>query len=78
MRTILDRILSRAHWTQRKVPHHLKKILAKNNACYILITCGKPSKNGDMQVEMSYEGDVFLASYLIENAQSVLDENISR
>lgn len=49
--------------------------LAKNPACYVLITCEQPSPDGDMQVEMTYEGDAALASYLLQGAQSFIDEN---
>lgn len=41
----------------------------KNCSCYVLITCTEPSKEGDMEVEMTYEGDESLVSYLVENAQ---------
>lgn len=40
------------------------------NACSIMITCGAPDSTGNMQVEMTYEGDSVLAAYLLENAQS--------
>lgn len=49
------------------------KALAKKNACYVLITCGEPSKDGKMEVEMTYEGDSSLAAYLIESAQSFIE-----
>jgi hypothetical protein len=48
--------------------------LAKNHACYVLITCGEPSADGNMHVEMSYQGDATLAAYLIQGAQSFMDE----
>ena len=50
----------------------LKDLLAQGNECYVLITCKKPSKEGKMQVEMTYEGDASLAAYLIESAQNYL------
>ncbi len=46
--------------------------LSKDNACYVLITCTKPSEDGKMQVEMTYEGDECLAAYLIESAQEFI------
>jgi hypothetical protein len=52
--------------------HHA---LSQENACYVLITCGQPSEDGKMQVEMIYEGDVSLAAYLIESAQGLLDNH---
>ncbi len=48
--------------------------LAEKSACYILITCGQPSEDGKMEVEMTYEGDASLAAYLIESAQGFLDQ----
>ncbi len=53
--------------------------LADENACYVLITCGKPAKDGKMQVEMTYEGDSSLAAFLIESAHDIIDnqEDIS-
>jgi len=50
--------------------------LAKEHACYILITCDRPSPDGQMNVEMSHGGDIALASYLLQGAQSVMDQHI--
>lgn len=52
----------------------IKSALSKNNACYVLITCGEPTEDGKMQVEMSYDGDECLAAYLLESAQNVFDQ----
>lgn len=52
----------------------IKKALAKDHACYVLITCNQPSEDGCMQVEFNYEGDVALAAYLIQGAQTFIDE----
>ena len=52
----------------------IKKTLAKNHACYVLITCDEPSDDGEMQVEMTYEGDATVAAYLLQGAQSYIDE----
>ncbi len=46
----------------------------ENNACFILITCKEPSADGKMQVDLSYEGDTSLASYLIDNAQDFFSQ----
>lgn len=53
----------------------VNQFLLNENACYVLITCGQPSADGKMQVEMTYEGDVSLAAYLIESAQGLLDNH---
>lgn len=52
----------------------VNKTLANKNACYVLITCGMPSSEGKMEVEMTYEGDTSLAAYLIESAQGLLEQ----
>lgn len=57
---------------KRKIDVNIKSELAKRHACYVLITCDSPAKDGSMHVEMAYEGDPVLAAYLIEGAQSYL------
>jgi hypothetical protein len=52
----------------------IRETLAKNHACYVLITCNEPTEDGDMQVEMTYEGDPTLAAYLLQGAQSFIDQ----
>lgn len=74
MRKVFGNLLKRAHWTGRKMPRDVERFLTENNSCYVLITCGTPSKDGKMQVEMTYEGDACLAAYLIESAQGFIDD----
>jgi hypothetical protein len=38
-------------------------------ASYVLISCSHPNRNGQMEVNLTYEGDRVLASYLIKSAQ---------
>ncbi len=59
---------------ENDVHKRIKKLLAKEYAGFVLITCKNPAKNGQMQVEMSYEGDPVLAAYLLDGAQGHLDE----
>ena len=54
-----------------KIP---KKSLSGNNACYVLITCSNPSKDGKMEVEMDCAGDLDLAAFLIDSAQHYIHE----
>lgn len=57
------------------VQKRLKNTLSKKHLCYVLITCDPPTDNGEMQVEMTYEGDASLAAYLLKGAQqSIIDE----
>ena len=62
-------------WKKREQKRFVdvKESLAENNSCFVLITCGEPSKDGKMQVEMTYQGDPFLAAYLVESAQNFID-----
>ncbi|HSX04410.1 MAG TPA: hypothetical protein VLG76_06750 [Rhabdochlamydiaceae bacterium] len=55
----------------QKLNHNKKKA-----SCYVLITCGEPNAEEKMDVEMTYEGEPILAAYLLENAQSILDDKI--
>ena len=60
---------------QKKVSlDEIKKTLSENHACYVLLTCSNPTDKGEMHVEMNYEGDEILASYLVDNAQAVLQD----
>ncbi len=60
---------------KRDEQERIKKTLAKNHACYVLITCDEPSDDGEIEVEMSYEGDAALASYLLQGAKDIMDES---
>lgn len=61
---------------EQKNSSALRKKLAKDHACYVLITCNHPDEKGRMQVEMTYEGDPTLAAMLIENAQNYLQDDV--
>ncbi len=53
---------------------NIHEVLAEKHACYVLITCDPPNDDGQMQVAMTYEGDPMLAAYLLQGAQSYIDE----
>ncbi|WP_201456258.1 hypothetical protein [Chlamydia sp. 17-3921] len=44
-------------------------------SAYVLVTCGRASSDGKMQVEMTYEGDPAVISYLLMQAQDSLNES---
>lgn len=52
----------------------LKKNLGAKWSCCVLITCTQPEKNGNMEVEMNFDGDETLAAFLVENASQVFEE----
>ncbi len=49
----------------------IQEVLSKQHACYVLITCTEPNQKGEMGVQLFYEGDESLASYLIDQAQDL-------
>lgn len=55
----------------------VKELLEKTCACRVVITCSEPKKNGQMDVEMNFEGDEVLAAFLVENAGQVFQERFS-
>ena len=58
-------------------PNETKRLtdtLSKNHLCYVLITCDAPSEDGKMAVNMTYDGDAALAAYLLQGAQSFIDD----
>ncbi|PIS02090.1 MAG: hypothetical protein COT85_07215 [Chlamydiae bacterium CG10_big_fil_rev_8_21_14_0_10_42_34] len=56
----------------------IKKALGNDCACYVLITCTTPSADGNMQVELNYEGDESLAAFLVDNAGQVFEDRVAR
>jgi len=62
-------------YLEKKGKRVKKKVQKEDQACYILITCGQPSKDGKLAVEMTYEGDPALASYLLKSAQGFIEQD---
>jgi hypothetical protein len=62
--------------TPEAVFARIKQAISEDCACYILITCSKPSEDGKMDVELEFDGDEDLASFLIENAGQVFEERL--
>lgn len=54
----------------------VKKLLQNEYEGYVLVTARKSENPEQLEVELSYEGDTVLASYLAVGAQSVLDDCI--
>jgi hypothetical protein len=48
----------------------------QDDFCYVMVSCKKPSCKGEMEVSMTYKGDLLLASYLIQGAQNLIDEKM--
>lgn len=45
-----------------------------NAHAYVRITCGEPSETGHMEINMTYQGDLNLLSYLLSGAQDVIEQ----
>ena len=56
----------------------IRHVLRKRHACYVLITCSNPTNEGQMEVEMNYDGDIDLAALLVDNASQVFHEKRAR
>ena len=60
---------------QQKNQEEIAELITGDHACYVLITCGHPDRQGRMDVEMVYEGDPTLASYILRGAQNYIEEH---
>jgi hypothetical protein len=56
------------------VAHEKIRQLLSDHAGYVLVTCRPPNRKGKMEVEVSYDGDIDLASYLVDGAQGYLEQ----
>jgi len=70
----MKRQKGRVDLMKRIMQKNVRDSLIKKHVCYVLITCDAPSDDGKMNVEMSYEGDATLAAYLLQGAQSFIDD----
>ena len=75
MAKILEGLFDKKGPSKRDIKSILKRKKEGKTICYVLLTCNEPNEEGKMEVEMNYEGERWLASYLIKSAQGVLDEN---
>lgn len=57
------------------IDEDIRAKLASKHACFVLVTCDPPSKDGNMNVQLSFEGDPALASLMVQGAQSYLEEH---
>lgn len=57
----------------------IERILKKESIeCYVLMLCNKSKVSEELFVEMSYEGDEVLGSYMLEKALSIMDNKIKQ
>ncbi len=63
-------------WVQESQTQNITQVLSENNKCYVLITCGEPTNDGQMEVKMTYGGDPVLAAYLVASASEIMTERL--
>jgi hypothetical protein len=64
-----------ADWLNSLSRQDLRRVLAEKNACFVLITCGEPTKEGEIEVEMMCGGDESLAAYLVASAHGLIEDD---
>lgn len=47
----------------------------ESNGLFIMINYAPPSKDGKIQVEMTYEGDPYVILYILKKAQEQFEQN---
>jgi len=55
--------------------HEKVRHILQNHVGYVLVTCRPANKSGKLEVELSFEGDPDLASFLVEGAIEHFEEH---
>ncbi|MFA5250506.1 MAG: hypothetical protein WC371_03770 [Parachlamydiales bacterium] len=65
---------------KRLLEKDLKDFLTRKYQAFVLVTCSEENDKGEMQVELSYDGDEDLVAYLLQGAAQVFDgeESLSK
>jgi len=74
MAKILEGLFVEGRPSKKEIKTILQRTKKGKTVCYVLITCSEPNEEGAIEVDMKYEGDRWLAAYLIKSAQGVLEE----
>lgn len=72
MSKILEGLFDEYGPSKKEIKTVIKKKKSGRTICYVLLTCSEPNKDGTMEVEMQYEGEPWLASYLIKSAEGAI------
>ena len=54
--------------------HEKIRHILSDHVGYVLVTCKPTAKTGKLEVELSFDGDPDLASYLVDGAVGYFDE----
>lgn len=74
MGKILEGLFVEGRPSKKEVKAILKRRKKGKTICYVLITCSEPKEDGTIEVEMKYDGERWLAAYLVKSAQGILEE----
>ena len=74
MAKILEGLFDKEGPSNKEIKSILKRKKEGKTICYVLLTCSEPDEFGSMEVEMKYEGERWLAAYLVNSAQGVLED----
>jgi hypothetical protein len=74
MAKILEGLFDHGEFSKKELTSVIKGNMPGRTICYVLLTCSEAAADGSMEVEMKYEGDKWLAAYLIQSAQGILEE----
>ncbi len=75
MAKILEGLFDQGDFSKKEIKSVIKRKMSGKTICYVLLTCSEPTADGSMEVEMKYEGEKWLAAYLIQSAQGILEED---
>jgi hypothetical protein len=72
MGKIIEGLFGKRGLSKKSIRSFLKKKKKTRTICYVLITCSESTVDGKMDVEMKFEGDKYLASYMIDTASKIM------
>jgi hypothetical protein len=75
MAKILEGLFDQGEFSKKEINSIIKRKTSGHTICYVLLTCSEAAADGSMEVEMKYEGEKWLAAYLIHSAQGILEED---
>ncbi|MBM3201080.1 MAG: hypothetical protein FJZ56_01565 [Chlamydiae bacterium] len=76
MAKILEGLFDQGDFSKKDLNAIIQRKISDRTICYVLLTCTQAGPDGSMEVEMKYEGEKWLASYLIQSAQGILEEDL--
>ncbi len=74
MAKILEGLFDQEGPSKKEIEEVIRKRNKTKTICYVLLTCNQANEDGTMEVDMKYEGERWLAAYLVKSAQRVLEE----